>query len=245
MISTKANAVRGPTPGCVCKRRAAEHFPTSSSIACVSLAIVGFSRSSNSSRSRRRCLAHGANRIASSCSRPASRHNLFFERSPSFRATACSWFMIRVRACTIRCRCHSSCRRSRFSQLGTQICGKSSFIINRSISCASWRSVFCLRNPLRTDLGCVPDPQLTLQFCEQPFKPARMPARLHPHSHLPSLCRQITVELLRFLAVLQSPLLQFPGLGIYKSDLLKARVIIASYNDHCLAPLSRALLVGW
>src|SRR6266853_847781 len=102
-----------------------------------------------------------------------------------------------------------------------------------------------LAYPLRTDLGCVPDPQLTLQFCEQPFKPARMPARLHPHSHLPSLCRQITVELLRFLAVLQSPLLQFPGLGIYKSDLLKARVIIASYNDHCSAPLSRALLVGW
>jgi len=32
--------------------------------------------------------------------------------------------------------------------------------------------------------------------------------------------------------VLQSPLLQFPGLGIYKSNLLKARVIIASYNDH-------------
>src|ERR1019366_1266922 len=49
---------------------------------------------------------------------------------------------------------------------------------------------------------------------------------------LPALCRQITVELLRFLAVLQSPLLQFPGLGIYKSNLLKARVIIASYNDH-------------
>ena len=47
-----------------------------------------------------------------------------------------------------------------------------------------------------------------------------------------SLCRQITVELLRFRAVLQSPLLQFPSLGIYKSDLLEARVIIASYNDH-------------
>jgi hypothetical protein len=101
-------------------------------------------RSSKSSRSRRRRLAHGANGSDSSCSRPSSRHNRFFDRSPSFSATACSWFMIRVRACTIRCRCHNSCRRSRFSQLGTQICGKRSSNNNCRISCASWRSVFCL-----------------------------------------------------------------------------------------------------
>ena len=28
MISTKASAVSGPTPGCVCKRRASGHFST-------------------------------------------------------------------------------------------------------------------------------------------------------------------------------------------------------------------------
>src|ERR1700730_16203736 len=72
-----------------------------------------------------------------------------------------------------------------------------------------------------------------------------MPARFHAHTNLHPLCRQITVKLLRFLAVLQSPLLQFPGLGIYKSDLLEARVIIASYNDHVrlLSP-ERSWLVG-
>src|ERR1700674_3654475 len=72
-----------------------------------------------------------------------------------------------------------------------------------------------------------------------------MPARFHAHTNLHPLCRQITVKLLRFLAVLQSPLLQFPGLGIYKSNLLKARVIIASYNDHVrlLSP-ERSWLVG-
>src|ERR1035437_2972197 len=59
-----------------------------------------------------------------------------------------------------------------------------------------------------------------------------MPARLHPYAHLHSLCRQITVELLRFLAVLQSPLLQFPSLGIYKSNLLEARVVVTTYNHH-------------
>jgi hypothetical protein len=80
--------------------------------------------------------------------RPASRHNLVLQRRPSLSAAACNWFMTRVRACTMRCRCHSSCRRSRFSQLGTQICGKSSFNINLRISCASWRSVFCLRTHL-------------------------------------------------------------------------------------------------
>ena len=90
----------------------------------------GIQRSRSSNRSRRLRLAHGANRIASSCSRPASRHNRFLQRMPSLSATACSWFMTRVRACTMRWRCHSSCRRSRFSQLGTQIRGESSFSIN-------------------------------------------------------------------------------------------------------------------
>jgi hypothetical protein len=70
--------------------------------------------------SRRRRLAHGANRNGSSCCRPRSRHNRFLQRSPSLSATACSWFIIRVRACTGRRRCQSSCCRSRFSQLGTR-----------------------------------------------------------------------------------------------------------------------------
>jgi len=72
-----------------------------------------------------------------------------------------------------------------------------------------------------------------------------MPARLHPQPNLHSPCRQNTVKLLRFLGVLQSPLLQFPGVGIYKRNLLKARVIIASYKDHVrlLSP-ERSWLVG-
>jgi len=53
-------------------------------------AIVGFNRSSNSNRSCRRRLAHGANPNASRCSRPRSRHNLFLHSRPSFSATACT-----------------------------------------------------------------------------------------------------------------------------------------------------------
>src|SRR5260370_39161739 len=45
--------------------------------------------------------------------------------------------MIRVRICTKRCRCHNSCLRSRFSGLGTQICGKLFSSISLRRSCAS------------------------------------------------------------------------------------------------------------
>src|ERR1700722_14076996 len=82
------------------------------------------------------------------------------------------------------------------------------------------------------NLRGVPDPQLKLQFAHESLEPARLPAGFHSHTYFLSLVRQVTVKLLRFLAVLQSPLLQFPGLGIYKSNLLKARVVIASYNQH-------------
>jgi hypothetical protein len=64
-----------------------------------------------------------------------------------------------------------------------------------------------LAYPPRTDLGCVPNPQLKLQFREQSFKPACMPARFHPYAHLHSLCREIAIELFRLLTVLQLPFL--------------------------------------
>src|SRR5216684_6464692 len=50
--------------------------------------------------------------------------------------------MIRVRICTNRCRCHNSCRKSRFSGLGTQICGKLFSSISLRRSRASLRSFF-------------------------------------------------------------------------------------------------------
>src|SRR5215475_13161345 len=148
--------------------------------------------------------------------------------------------MIRVRACTMRCRCHSSCRRSRFSQLGTQIGGKSSFSINPRICCASCRSVFCLRPRLRR----ISYPQLELQLRQQLFEPACVSAGLHPHTHLPTASRQSTVELLRPLAVRESLLLQLSGFCIDKSNLLEARMVIAPYNDH-VRLLSPSLLVGF
>src|SRR5712691_100545 len=59
-----------------------------------------------------------------------------------------------------------------------------------------------------------------------------MSTGFHPHTHLHSGCREITVEPLRFLAVPESTLLQFSRIGIHKSNLLEGRVVIASYNHH-------------
>jgi hypothetical protein len=53
----------------------------------------------------------------------------------------------------------------------------------------------------------VPDPQLKVQFRPQSVEPARLPAGFHPHAYFYSLDRELTVELLCFLAVLESPFL--------------------------------------
>src|SRR5215510_2455768 len=59
-----------------------------------------------------------------------------------------------------------------------------------------------------------------------------MSTGFHPHSHLHSLRRQVSVKLFRFLAVLQPPFFILSGLGIHKRNLLEARVVITSYNQH-------------
>ena len=64
--------------------------------------------------------------------------------------------------------------------------------------------------PLPGDLGGVSDPQLHVQFCQQWLELARLHAGFRPHAYVPSLDRQLTVELLCFLAVLEPPFLEFP-----------------------------------
>src|SRR6516162_11606154 len=60
-----------------------------------------------------------------------------------------------------------------------------------------------------------------------------MSGSLHPHAHTASCCLQLAIELLGFsIAVTQSPFTTFSGVGIYKRDLLNARVIVHTYNPH-------------
>src|SRR5216684_1433768 len=94
-----------------------------------------------------------------------------------------------------------------------------------------------------SDLGGIANPQLEVQFRQQSLEPARMPTGFYPHTHFHSWCCEVTVELFRFLRVLQSPLSKFSRVGIHKPNLLEARVVVTSYNDHLrlLSPEP----VGW
>src|SRR5713226_9578321 len=94
-----------------------------------------------------------------------------------------------------------------------------------------------------SDLGGIANPQLEVQFRQQSLEPARMPTGFYPHTHFHSWCCAVTVELFRFLRVLQSPLSKFSSVGIHKRNLLEARVVVTSYNDHLrlLSPEP----VGW
>src|SRR5207253_9991073 len=59
-----------------------------------------------------------------------------------------------------------------------------------------------------------------------------MPTGFHPNPHFFSAHFELTVELLRFLAVPQFPLVPFTTVRIDKRNLLEARVIVTTYNDH-------------
>src|SRR5437016_6304644 len=66
-----------------------------------------------------------------------------------------------------------------------------------------------------------------------------MPTGFHPNPHFFSAHLELAVELLRFLAVPQFPLVPFTTVRIDKRNLLEARVIVTTYNDHRSAPFSR------
>src|SRR5215471_14129900 len=108
--------------------------------------------------------------------------------------------------------------------------------------------IFAIRLRLAPSLGsdhlCISHPQLDFQFFQQPLEPARVSTGFHPHTHLLSLTSEVAIKLLRSLTVFQPLLFTISGFGIYKRNLLEARVIIASYNDHCPAPLYPSLF-GW
>ena len=80
--------------------------------------------------------------------------------------------------------------------------------------------------------GRVSYPKFQLQLCQQSFKPACVPTGLHTDTHPLTRSRQSMVELLRTLAVHEPLLLQLSSFCINESYLLKARMVIATYNEH-------------
>ncbi|MGB8063423.1 MAG: hypothetical protein WCF26_16135, partial [Candidatus Sulfotelmatobacter sp.] len=88
---------------------------------------------------------------------------------------------------------------------------------------------FLLAYPLGANLAGIANPQLKLQLSQQPFKPTSVPARFHPDTHFEFLRGQISIELFRALAMLQSPFLQLTRVGIDKRNLLEARVVVTTW----------------
>src|SRR5207302_11184487 len=128
--------------------------------------------------------------------------------------------MRRVRACTIRCRCHS-----RYPDLRKVVF---EYQLQNQLRILTVRLL--LAHPLATDLGRVPDPQPKVDLCQQSLKPACVATGFHPYTHLQSLGCELTVELFRFLTVLQCPRFQITSCSTHIRNVLEARLIIASYK---------------
>ena len=98
-----------------------------------------------------------------------------------------------------------------------------------------------LPHSFRANLRCVPDPQLKLQV-RSAIAQTSVRVRWLPFPHAPFVLER-AVKLLRLFAVSQSP---FPALAcfcIHKCNLLKARMIVTTYNQH-VRLLSSEPLVG-
>ena len=69
-----------------------------------------------------------------------------------------------------------------------------------------------------------------------------MPAGFHPHSHGYISLLQFLVKLFGFFAMTQPPFTQFTRVGVHESNLLEARMIVTTYNQH--VRLSRNYAAG-
>src|SRR5215469_5837241 len=148
MISTKARAVIAPTPGCLIRRNTSGRCLTCCSTTALNSSIVGFNRSSSSSKSCRRRAAQGASRSDSNWARPDLLHSAFLRRTPSFHGHRLQLIRDPRPHLQQPMPVPQHWRRSRFSALGTHPRGKRSSSSSCSSSAASRRSVFCFRTRL-------------------------------------------------------------------------------------------------
>ena len=110
------------------------------------------------------------------------------------------------------------------------------------MSCASCRSVFCFRACLVRISAASPIQKIELQLLQQMLEPPSVTARFYAHPYYNSSARKLTIESFGFLGMLQTSFLKLTPFCIYTRYLLKLGMEIYSYNDHCSAPFSRALV---
>src|SRR6201999_4666593 len=65
---------------------------------------------------------------------------------------------------------------------------------------------------------------------QQTLKPACVSAGFHPPSHAPPL--ECAVKLFGFFAVTQPPFAHLIGFCVHQCNLLEARMIVTTYNQH-------------
>jgi hypothetical protein len=85
---------------------------------------------------------------------------------------------------------------------------------------------------LGADRGGIADPQLKLRLVQQTLEPARMPTGFHAHAHGHATLAELVVELLGLFLVAQARFAQLARIRVHVRNLLEARVIVTSYNDH-------------
>jgi hypothetical protein len=120
--------------------------------------------------------------------------------------------------------------------------------ITREQEVQNMQCILTIRLGLAASLGSdhprISHPQLDMQSPQQLLEPARVSTGFHPDTHLFPLDGEVAIKLLRSLTMFQSLLSTISRFRIHKRNLLEARVIIASYNDHCPAPFYPSLF-GW
>src|SRR5262252_6546761 len=104
--------------------------------------------------------------------------------------------MTPVRIPTSRRRCITSCRTSPIFRRGYLDARKVSFQHQLQNVLGIKAIVPLFAHSLRSNLGRISRPQLTVEFAQQTLEPTRVPGSLDPDTHADSFCLQLAIELL-------------------------------------------------
>jgi hypothetical protein len=201
MISTKASAVKAPTPGCVINRFASGHFSTSCSIAWLNSAI------------RRVQSIHQLQQIAPSPTGPRCQAKCFQLLPPVLPPQpllAAQAFVQRHRLQLV----HDSRARLHHAVPVPQQLPQIPVLPARHPDLRKIILQHEFQNQLRvlpirllladssgSDFCRISDPEFNLQLGQQSFEPAPVPTGFHPYTNLLPCGRELAIEPLRFLAM--------------------------------------------
>src|SRR6202140_2177875 len=229
-----ANAVTGPTPGCVVNRTASGRCFTSSSTRRFSSTISASNPSSACSNFLRRSAAYGSKGNCSSSARPASGPQLVLLLHAVAQRHGLQLILGARPRLHLLVPMHQQLPHIPHLQARHPDPRKPVFDeqMHQMLRVPPIRLL--LAHHRGPHLRRISKPQLEPQLLKQPLEPRIVPARLHPHPHF--LPRQRPIKLLRFRPVLQPFFLYFSRSVVKDRDLLKPRMKITAYNQHDVGP---------